>query len=192
MFSPPARVCFPRNGRYTKEPRFDDEGGVICSRSVGNVTCASSCVISVRRNVGNCASNAFGAMTLDDISGQTVRRCEEHGASPRVFKAPLDHSNRGESDRAAHLVSGAHGLGPGPEDPRPPSAVAKPLCFRPPAAGLTLSKFLAFLPPAFCIGTGKARKHLPPLGWCCAWALFGSFARLRANGVAGLRAYGVR
>eukprot|EP00959_Pyramimonas_sp_CCMP1952_P001764 36227-Pyramimonas_sp.AAC.1 len=50
------------------------------TRSVGHLTGRGSMVVAVRRNIGNMASGNLGSALLVDISGQTVRRCEQDAA----------------------------------------------------------------------------------------------------------------
>ncbi len=50
------------------------------NRGVGKITAEGACVVAVRRNLGNVASHSFGAVICEDVSGQTVRRCEQDGA----------------------------------------------------------------------------------------------------------------
>ena len=78
-----ARWAVQRNGRYVKKARASGSEEIV-PRSVAQITDAGSMVLAVRRNIGNVASCAVGALILEDLSGQTVRRCEEHGSSARA------------------------------------------------------------------------------------------------------------
>lgn len=76
---------FARNGKRVRPSSCD--ALVADSRSTGQITGKGSCVIALRRNISNAASSAFGAAILENMSGQTVRRCEEHGACKRAPKS---------------------------------------------------------------------------------------------------------